>query len=92
VDGPRHAVSYSIFKQHWQKSNMFDFCPVLPEFLAILLAAAWTVRLPLLLTNEQQRISACFLLWFGFNNYFWIVIRLLAVKMAEDETVTVCLK
>jgi hypothetical protein len=45
---------------------MSDFVPVLPEFLAILLPAAWTLRSPLLLKNEQQPISALLfaLVWF----------------------------
>jgi hypothetical protein len=40
-----------------KKSNMFGFLPVLPEFLAILLPAVWTLQSPPLLKNEQQPIS-----------------------------------
>jgi hypothetical protein len=59
-----------------RKSNMFVL-PVLPEFLAILLPAVWTLRSPLLLKNEQQPISA---LLFAFGLVliiiFGIIIRL----------------
>jgi hypothetical protein len=55
VDG--RDTLFPIFKHMGKKSNMFDFLPVLPEFLAILLPAVLTFRSPLLLKNEQQPIS-----------------------------------
>jgi hypothetical protein len=55
-----------------KKSNMFDFLPVLPEFLAILLSAVWTLRSPLLLKNEQQPISA--LLFVLVLLYYFVIL------------------
>jgi hypothetical protein len=48
---------------------MFDFLPVLPEFLAILLPAVWTLQSPPLLKNEQQPISALLFCFVDFINY-----------------------
>jgi hypothetical protein len=67
VDG--RDMLFPIFKQHGQKSNigLFDFLPVLPKFLAILLPAVWTLRSPLLLKSEQQPISALLFALFWFE-------------------------
>jgi uncharacterized membrane protein len=72
VDG--RDTLFPIFKQHGQKSNMFDFLSVLPEFLAILLPTVWTLdRSPLLLKSKQQPANQRAALCFGFVLLFLLL-------------------
>jgi hypothetical protein len=73
---------------------MSDFLPVLPEFLAILLPAVMDASATAIAEERataNQRAAFCFGL--VLKTIFGIIIvRPLAVKMAEDETVTINLK
>jgi hypothetical protein len=67
---------FPIFKLHKQKIKHVDFLLVLPDFLERAIA--------------NQRAAFC--VGFVLIIIFGIIIRLLAVKMAEDETVIVSYK
>jgi hypothetical protein len=90
----RETRGFLFSRNTGEKSNTFDFLPVLPEFLAILLPAMWTLRLglPLLLKNEQQPINGQLfaLVLFYYYCYFIVIIIIVFLIFVDCTVVTMC--